>query len=183
MNMCIGCRTCQVACKEKNDLDVGVNFRRVRTFETGTYPDARGYHISGSCNHCRDALCVKNCPAAAMYYADDKTVQLDSTKCTGCRRCITACPYGAPQFIEEKGVSGKCDSCKTLRDRGENPRCADACIMRCLEFSGLDELINKHGPDLTRELPALPPESITKPALLINPKSCALDPAFRDLLI
>ena len=56
-NKCIGCRTCQIACKDKNNLEVGVLFRQVRTFETGSYPDAKMYHFSRSPFLCL-VLCV-----------------------------------------------------------------------------------------------------------------------------
>lgn len=174
MEACIGCRTCQIACKDKNNLDVGVLFRRVRSFETGVYPQPNAFNYSGACNHCSEAKCVKGCPTGAMYHAEDGTVQHDNDKCIGCRYCIWNCPYGAPQYIEEKGVVMKCDSCKDLRDAGQNPACVDACLMRCLDFGEIDKLKAKYGPDLVKELPILPSSAITNPNVLIKPKDCAL---------
>jgi len=183
VNMCIGCRTCQIACKDKNDLDVGPIFRRVHTFETGSYPEARSYNYSGACNHCTDAKCVAGCPTGAMYYANDGTVQHDDKKCIGCRYCTWNCPYGAPQYIEDKGIVGKCDSCKELRDGGGNPACVDACLMRCLHFGDIDELRAEYGPDLVREIPILPASNITNPSLLVNPKPCSLAENYREMEI
>jgi len=183
VNMCIGCRTCQVACKDKNDLDVGANYRRVHTVETGSYPEARRFHFSGACNHCKNAKCVTGCPTMAMHYGEDGTVQHDDTKCIGCRYCTWNCPYGAPQYIEDKGVSGKCDSCKDLRDAGGNPVCVDACLMRCLHFGDIDELRAEYGPDLVQELPILPASNITNPSLLVNPKPCSLNENYREMEI
>lgn len=180
MSICIGCKTCQVACKDKNNLEVGTLFRHVRSFETGKFPLPGAYHYSGACNHCADAKCVKGCPTGAMYYAEDGTVQHDDDKCIGCKYCVWNCPYGAPQFIEQSGIVGKCDSCKDLRDQGENPVCVDACLMRCLEFGDLDELAAKHGSGLTRELPILPLANICQPSLLVKPKNCALDPNYKE---
>ena len=62
MTACIGCRTCQVACKDKNDLEMGVIFRRLSDFEVGEYPAVQTYHYSGSCNHCEKPECVAACP-------------------------------------------------------------------------------------------------------------------------
>lgn len=180
INKCIGCRTCQVACKDRNRLDVGITFRKVRSYETGAYPDARLYHYSSACNHCSNAKCVKGCPADALYYADDDTVQHEKNKCIGCRYCTWNCPYGVPQFIEETGTIGKCDSCKGLRDKGKNPVCVDACLMRCLEFGDLDELAAKHGADVVQDLPILPSSTTTNPSVLIKPKKCALAPNYSE---
>ncbi|MEL1135697.1 4Fe-4S dicluster domain-containing protein [Desulfitobacterium sp. THU1] len=181
MERCIGCKTCQVACKDKNNLDIGILFRKVTSFETGVYPKPGTYHFSGTCNHCADSKCLKGCPTGALYYADDQTVQHDKNKCIGCRYCVWNCPYGVPQFIEESGTISKCDSCKDLRDKGENPACVDACIMRCLEFGDLDELAKKHNTSvLVQDLPILPSSSVTDPSLLIKPRNCALIPNFRE---
>lgn len=173
---CIGCRTCQIACKDRNNLMPGELFRKVQTFETGAYPASGLYHYSGACNHCADAKCVKGCPTGAMYYAADGTVQHDDDKCIGCQYCSWNCPYGAPQFLEEYGIVKKCDSCKELRDGGDNPVCVDACPMRVLEFGDLDKLIEKHVAEKsTNNLSILPNSSITRPSLLIKPRQCAQD--------
>ncbi|MGI1659034.1 MAG: 4Fe-4S dicluster domain-containing protein [Desulfitobacterium sp.] len=181
MERCIGCKTCQIACKDKNNLDIGILFRKVRSFETGVYPKPGTYHYSGACNHCKEAKCVRGCPTGALYYADDQTVQHDKNKCIGCRYCVWNCPYGVPQFIEERGIISKCDSCKDLRDKDENPACIDACIMRCLEFGDLDELSQKHNSNvLVQDLPILPSSSITDPSVLIKTRNYALIPNFRE---
>lgn len=182
-HMCIGCRTCQVACKDKNDLGIGPIFRKVYSYETGKYPEAHVFHLSSACNHCADAKCVKGCPTGAMHYAADGTVQHDDKLCIGCRYCTWNCPYGAPQFIEDKGIVGKCNSCKDLRDAGQNPACVDACLMRCIKFGDLDQLRAEHGPDLVREIPVLPSAGITTPSLLISAKTCALNNSAKEVEI
>lgn len=174
MTSCIGCKTCQIACKDKNDLKVGTIYRRVRTFELGVFPNPRFYHYSGTCNHCANPKCVEGCPTGAMHVAEDKTVQHNAERCIGCRYCTWNCPYAVPQYIEEIGKVGKCDGCKDLRDKGENPVCVDACVMRCIEWGDLEELKAKHaGEELTSDLPILPSSNTTKPSLLIRPKAVA----------
>lgn len=180
MSMCIGCRTCQIACIDKYDLKVGTIFRQVKTFEAGVCPEPQLYHYSNTCNHCTDAKCVKSCPTGAMHYAPDGTVQHDKDKCIGCQYCVWNCPYGVPQFIEDTGIIGKCDSCIDLREKGGNPACVDACVMRCLEFGDLDELAAKHGSGMTKELPILPPANITQPSLLVKPKSYAFNSNYKE---
>lgn len=180
MNYCIGCRTCQVACKDKNSLEVGVLFRHVRSFESSKFPKPGFYHYSGTCNHCEQPKCVDACPTGAMYIAEDETVQHDDKKCIGCKNCIWNCPYGNPQYIEESGVVRKCDSCKDLRDAGGNPACVDACIMRCLDFGEMDQLAAKHGSGAVADLPILPSSKITSPSLLVKPKASAHDPKYKE---
>ena len=172
-SLCTGCKACQVACKDKNNLNVGILFRKVRTFETGKYPNPGTYHYSGSCNHCAEPKCVKGCPTGAMHKAQDGTVQHDRELCIGCRYCVWNCPYSVPQYIEEFNAVGKCDSCKDLRDQGQNPVCVDACNMRILEWGDLDELKANHK-NTVSDLPILPKSDITKPSTLIETRTCAL---------
>ena len=177
---CLGCRACQVACKDRFDLEIGVFFRRVRSFETGTYPNATLYHYSSACNHCETPACVANCPTGSMQKADDGTVIYDESLCIGCDTCITECPYGVPVILADKGVVGKCDSCKAFRDAGLNPVCVDACPVRALDFGDLDELQAKYGGDLVQDLPILPSSDTTHPSILIKAKKAALETQFEE---
>ena len=120
---CAGCHVCQVACKDRMDLQTaGAVPRRVTTFEAGAYPEASIFHMSIGCNHCEKPACVANCPTGAMYKdAESGIVLHDDDVCIGCRSCMASCPYGAPQFDEELQLIVKCDSCKALRDAGMNP--------------------------------------------------------------
>ena len=180
MTSCIGCRTCQIACKDKNNLDTGIVFRKVITFETGVYPAPGVYHYSSTCNHCENPKCVEGCPTGAMYIAEDKTVQHNPDKCIGCQYCTWNCPYGVPQYNAKIGKVSKCNACKDLTDRGQNPACVDACIMRCLHFGDLDELEKLYGGGTISELPILPPASETNPSIRIKPKAIALNKNFRE---
>ena len=178
---CIGCRTCQVACKDKNDLPIGVLFRRVRSFETGKYPKPGKFNFAQTCNHCTSPTCVVSCPTGSLYVAGDKTVQQKHVLCIACLRCVESCPYKHPQYLESEGIVLKCDACITLRAMGENPACAATCPMRTLEFGDAEELRAKHaGEDLTMEFPFLPDPSKTNPSTLVRGRDCAFDPEFRE---
>ncbi|GAA6488834.1 4Fe-4S dicluster domain-containing protein [Gordonibacter urolithinfaciens] len=184
LQRCIGCRTCQVACKDRRDLQsAGPRPRRVDSFECGTYPDVSLFHLALSCNHCDEPACVAGCPTAALHKAGDGTVQYDADRCVVCRNCMTVCPYGAPQHDEDANLIAKCDACKALRDAGRNPVCVDACPMRALEFGELDELRAAHGGDLTSELPVLPSADVTHPNLLLRPSAGALREDFREVTL
>lgn len=185
---CSGCRACQTACKDRNDLEVGQLFRHVRTFQTGTFPNATMYHYSATCNHCDSPACVANCPTGAMQKADDGTVQHDDELCIGCGSCANSCPYEVPVVFEDKKIAGKCDACKPFRDRGLNPVCVDACNMRALEFGDIDELRAKHEGDamvteLVSDLPILASSAETNPNTIINPKEAALAADFTEVLL
>ncbi|MFA5537521.1 MAG: DMSO/selenate family reductase complex B subunit [Bacillota bacterium] len=171
MANCIGCKACEIACKDKNEQPIGVRYRKVETFEGGSFPKPYVFHLSMSCNHCEKPLCVYNCPTGALYKRPDGIVAHDRDKCIGCQYCTWSCPYGAPQYIEEIGKSGKCDFCADLIDLGMNPACVDACVMRALDYGDLDELRKKY--EGTDSLNILPSADSTKPSVIINPKPMA----------
>ena len=79
---CIGCRACEIACKDKNGLPPGPRFRRVMYIEGGTYPEVFAYKVNMSCNHCAEPACLPTCPTGAIWKrADNGVVDIDSTLC------------------------------------------------------------------------------------------------------
>ena len=174
MTSCIGCRTCQVACKDRHDIhEVGPRPRRVDSFECGTYPDVAMFHHVMSCNHCDDPACVKGCPTAALRKDEEGVVVHDDSLCVLCRNCMTVCPYGAPQLDELAQKIVKCDTCKDLRAAGKSPVCVAACPMRAIDFGDVEELRAKYGDDLVDELPYLPTASWTHPNVLYKASDAA----------
>ena len=174
--ICTKCKACQIACKDKNDLPVGILWRRVFQYGGGNWVPSEDvlvpnnlftYSLSIACMHCADPACMKVCPAAAISKDENGIVTIDSEKCIGCRYCEWACPYGAPQFNEEQGYMTKCNFCQDLLAAGENPACVDACPMRAIEYGELEELQAKYGTE--NEIEPLPSASITHPSLVITP--------------
>lgn len=175
-DVCVGCKACQLACKDKNDLPVGVIWRRVIEYESGSWTPSGsimvpqeifGYFTSIACNHCENAICMDACPAGAITKTDKGIVLINEDKCIGCRYCEWVCPYAGPQYNHETGAMTKCDFCYDLQAAGKNPACVDACPMRALEFGDIEELRAKYG-DVV-ELEPLPRRDITSPALVIKP--------------
>ncbi len=174
---CSGCKTCQVACKDKNNLSQGILWRRVYEVSGGSWeqkseggwkPNVSTYNLSISCNHCEDPGCVKACPTKALEKnPENGLVTIDPDKCVGCRYCEWACPYGALQFDRDSGIMTKCDFCIDYLEVGNPPSCVASCPMRALDFGELSELRKKHG-DLSKVYP-IPDPKITKPALVIKP--------------
>ncbi|NPD30919.1 4Fe-4S dicluster domain-containing protein [Eggerthellaceae bacterium zg-1084] len=172
---CVGCRTCQIACKDKNDLKVGRLFRKVETYETGEFPHPATFHYSGACNHCRMPACVDVCPSGATFVnEDDGTVQHDDEKCIGCEYCVKACPYHHPVLMEELNVVHRCDACIELRNQGEKPACVASCPMRALDFGPLDSL-RLARPDAVSQISVLPDSSQTDPSVVIEARPAALE--------
>ena len=182
MTRCVGCRACQVACKDKNRLEVGPLYRDVKSYTVGTFPDVTTYSYSFGCNHCENPVCLNNCPTGAIYKAEDGTVIQDQSLCIGCRMCVMSCPYGQPQYLEELGVSGKCDGCYGIRQAGGEPACVAGCPNRALAFGDIDELRAEFGDDLDEgTIVVLPSPAETKPHILIKTKETAFDPNYKEL--
>jgi anaerobic dimethyl sulfoxide reductase subunit B (iron-sulfur subunit) len=173
---CIGCKGCQVACQDKNDLPAGLRWRRITEYGDVSWitqgkftvpSDYFAYYLSVACNHCEKAACVEVCPTGAMAKGADGVVAVDQAKCIGCRYCEWACPYGAPAFDERVGKMTKCNFCSDLLAKGENPACVDACVMRAIEFGELEELRAQYG--TVSAIEPLPASEITKPSLVLTP--------------
>lgn len=171
---CSGCKTCQVACQDKNDLDPGLLWRKVIEIEGGEWENDRdawtqypfAYHISMACNHCSDPLCVDACPTQAMHVTDKGTVSVDQEKCIGCSYCTWACPYDAPRLDHNTGRMTKCDMCYDRIINNERPVCVDACPMRALDFGYMDELQEKYGDN--RSIYPLVSPALTSPSVIIG---------------
>jgi anaerobic dimethyl sulfoxide reductase subunit B (iron-sulfur subunit) len=175
---CVGCRCCQISCKEKKGLGIGILYRKLRDFETDAFPNPGYYHISSTCNHCVMPACFAVCPVSAITKdADTGVVTIDTEVCIGCKECVTACPYSVPQFFDELNVANKCDFCQDLLAEGENPICVDACPQFALDWGDIDELKPKY-PEAVVDIPALPDSSQTSPSYIITPRASTLKVSF-----
>ena len=138
---CIGCRACQVACKQWNDrdgeqteLDWNLGFQNPATLSAKTLtlityhelPDEKapgGLHYLFTmrrCLHCLEPACASACPTTALNRSDDGPVGYDADKCIGCRYCIWACPWGVPT-AEWDSLAPKIQKCTHCADRESQP--------------------------------------------------------------
>jgi len=85
------------------------------------------YHLSLACHHCARPACLAGCPSAAYEKRPDGVVVHRDDRCIGCRYCEMACPFGAPQYDELRGIVKKCDLCAHRIDEGRLPACVAAC--------------------------------------------------------
>lgn len=189
LSACIGCKVCQVACKDKNDLGLDRTFRRVVEVAGGDWvkkgntwaTNAFTYYLPSACMHCQEPPCVDVCPTTAMYKRADGVVLIDSGKCIGCGYCAWACPYGAPQRNEATGKMTKCDFCYDYLDQNQQPACVAACGMRALEVGELAELQAKYG--TANDVYPLPDAALTRPSLVLTPHDASLREATKPVVI
>ena len=186
MTRCIGCRACQVACKDKNRLEVGTLYRNVKSYTVGTFPNVKSYSYSGSCNHCENPICLANCPTGAISKAEDGTVVQDQNKCIGCRMCVAACPYtgvrsfnwAEPEYTidfecggqnvpaHQKHTVEKCTMCWHRLAKDEEPMCIRMCPERARFWGDLDDPNSEISKVIReREYMQLLPEKGTKPSV------------------
>jgi Fe-S-cluster-containing dehydrogenase component len=139
LKRCVGCMACVVACKMENNLPYGYFRTRVVEEVSGEFPNLRMELRPELCNHCDNPPCVYNCPTGASHKRPDGTVQIDRTKCVGCKACIAACPYDARYIHPNGGFADKCTFCEHRVKEGKPPACVATCIGKSRIFGDLDD--------------------------------------------
>ena len=155
---CIGCKACEAACQEWNDLGT------VETEQTGTYQtlpklDAKFWNLirfnereveggllwmmrKDQCMHCAEPGCLAACPApGAIVQYGNGIVDVDPSKCIGCGYCATGCPFEVPKFHVKSGKMAKCTLCVDRVEVGLEPACVKACPTGCLNFGTKDDMV------------------------------------------
>jgi formate dehydrogenase iron-sulfur subunit len=157
-SVCIGCKACEVACKEWNAVpEDGIEFtgmsydnteslgastwRHVAFIEQITRPgESRWLMSSDVCKHCTEAGCLDVCPTGALMRTEFGTVVVQDDVCNGCGYCVSACPFGVIGRREIDGGAHKCTLCYDRIGDGLTPACAKACPTESIQFGPLDEL-------------------------------------------
>ncbi len=155
---CKGCLACVVACKTEHAVPLGAFRCAVSEYEYGSFPNTARVYIPTLCNQCEKPACVEACPTdaaehsvvtadgteakvegkVATFKRPDGIVQVNHSKCTGCGKCIEACPYSArfrhkgilagdPPPDKELEAIDKCDWCIHRLDQGVVPSCVNTC--------------------------------------------------------
>lgn len=134
LNRCTGCQSCVLACRAA--LDVPGHFR-TRVDHGEDREKARAVFRPRLCNQCHPAACIKACPSKALAYGGDGVVRVNAAKCTGCRSCEKACPYGAI-FVDR--ASRKAFKCEYCQDGVHSvPACVEACASGARLFGDADK--------------------------------------------
>ena len=150
---CIDCGGCVVACKrtwdvprdgqrisiatmmEGQEAAAGLNANSARALNQGKKPGETS--VPMQCYHCENAPCVSVCPTDSLIKKDNGFVEVRDSLCVGCQYCLSACPFGAPQFPNADdttaqitgtgGTMDKCTMCEERQDVGKGPACAEEC--------------------------------------------------------
>jgi formate dehydrogenase iron-sulfur subunit len=168
-SICIGCKACEVACKEWNGVPddplgftgesydnsgaLGANrWRHVAFVEQASplgevaaaddelLPEMRWLMSSDVCKHCTDAACLNVCPTGAIFRTEFATVVVQEDVCNGCGYCVVACPFGVIDQRKDDGRVWKCTLCYDRLKDGLEPACAKACPTNSIQFGDLAEL-------------------------------------------
>ncbi len=179
---CIGCHACSVACKEENDVPLGVYRTWVKYVETGAFPDAKRTFSVLRCNQCEDAPCMDICPTAALFRRDTGIVDFDGKECIGCKACMQACPYDALYIDPATQTAAKCHYCSHRVDRGLKPACEVVCPEQAILSGDLDEPESAISKFIEREAVTVrKPEKGTQPKVFYKEAAPQnLDPGAAD---
>jgi formate dehydrogenase iron-sulfur subunit len=166
--VCIGCKACEVACKEWNQLpDDGMAFTGMSYDNTADLGASTWRHVafierpvalseqqtglgnfswllmSDVCKHCKSAGCLENCPTGAIVRTEFDSVYVQPDICNGCGYCVVGCPFGVIDRREDDGRAWKCTLCYDRQKDGMEPACAKACPTDSIQFGDLDDLREK----------------------------------------
>ena len=155
---CIGCKACQAACQEWNDLreEVGINvgsytnphdltansWTLMRFAETEANGNLEWLIRKDGCMHCADPGCLKACPSpgAIIQYANG-IVDFHEENCIGCGYCIAGCPFNIPRLSQKDSKVYKCTLCSDRVAVGLEPACIKACPTQALVFGSKEDMI------------------------------------------
>jgi formate dehydrogenase iron-sulfur subunit len=163
--LCIGCKACEVACKEWNGVEEdGLNWSGFSYDNTGAVGASTWRHVkfveetpqpgfggnaaeinswafsSDVCKHCEVAGCLEACPTGSIVRTEFGGVYVQPDVCNGCSYCVVACPFGVIQKNESDGRAFKCTFCYDRQKAGLTPACAKACPTESIKFGEIGEL-------------------------------------------
>jgi formate dehydrogenase iron-sulfur subunit len=163
--VCIGCKACEVACKQWNQLpDDGLFFTGMSYDNTVALGASTWRHVafvekpaafagqtaadgsfswlmmSDVCKHCARAGCLEACPTGAIVRTEFDSVYVQPDVCNGCGYCIAACPFGVIDRRQDDGRAWKCTLCYDRLKDDMTPACAKACPTESIVFGDLSEL-------------------------------------------
>jgi formate dehydrogenase iron-sulfur subunit len=158
LSRCIGCKACQSACMEWNDLrdEVGVqegfytspadlsdqSWTLMRFTETEVDGKFNWLILKDGCLHCADPGCLKACPApgAIVQYANG-IVDFRQEQCIGCGYCTAGCPFNIPRLSKKDGKAYKCTLCSDRVGVGLEPACVKSCPTQALSFGSKEDML------------------------------------------
>jgi anaerobic carbon-monoxide dehydrogenase iron sulfur subunit len=160
---CIGCMQCMSACAQAHSRSQSLYgaIREEPRPSPRIYvgPGPGKFAFPNKCRHCDPAPCLSACMTAALRReAASGAVLVDSSRCINCGMCAMACPFGAVRYRADytapgkRAVAVKCDNCSARWKEGKPPACAEACLVKALEFGEPNELLKEEGRKLARRI-------------------------------
>jgi formate dehydrogenase iron-sulfur subunit len=159
VSKCIGCKACQVACMEWNDLrdEVGFNsgvyenpgdltpaswtLMRYTEWDNPQTGNFEWLIRKDGCMHCEDPGCLKACPSpGAIVQYSNGIVDFVSENCIGCGYCVKGCPFNIPRISKADNKAYKCSLCSDRVAVGQAPACVKACPTQALVFGSKDDM-------------------------------------------
>lgn len=154
---CIGCKACQVACSEWNDLrdvvgtcdgtynnppDLTNESWTVMRFNETTENGKLEWLIrKDGCMHCADPGCLKACPSpGAIVQYNNGVVDFNQENCIGCGYCITGCPFNIPRLSKKDNKAYKCSLCSDRLAVGQEPACVKSCPTGAIQFGSKEDM-------------------------------------------
>ncbi len=157
LTKCIGCRKCEEACSQVNDLPAPTSLEDRSVFDvkrrTGadSFTVVNQYAVGGKtiyrkmqCMHCQEPACATACFVKAFTKNPDGSVTYNPARCVGCRYCMVACPFNIPAYTYDKvlnPVVRKCTMCHSRQQEGKLPGCVEACPTGALVFGKRKDLL------------------------------------------
>ena len=141
---CIGCRSCEQACKQIHGFPMDSETKLSPT--AFTIVEERGDRfVRRMCMHCQDPACASACLVGALKKTAAGPVTYDGAKCIGCRYCLVACPFSVPRYQWSKLVPyvTKCDLCAGRQAKGQPPACVEACPVQASIAGDRDDILEK----------------------------------------
>ena len=141
---CIGCRSCEAACKQIHGFPSDSEAKLAPTAFT-IVEDYGDRFVRRMCMNCQDPACASACLVGALKKSDLGPVTYDSSKCIGCRYCLVACPFNVPRYQWTKLAPyvTKCDMCYTRQVKGQDPACVEACPVQASIVGWRDEILEE----------------------------------------
>ncbi len=156
--LCIGCKTCTVACRDANKLETDSTgsptnlyyapvdlSARAKTVIKLYAADGEQSFVKAQCMHCIDPACASACMLGALQKREFGIVTYDADLCIGCRYCEVGCPFGVPKFEFAKATPKvvKCELCKERLANGQEPACTEVCPRKAVIFGRRADLLKE----------------------------------------
>jgi len=141
---CIGCRSCEAACKQLHGFPQESEAKLSPTAFT-IVEDHGDRFVRRMCMNCQDPACASACLVGALKKTDLGPVTYESSKCIGCRYCLVACPFNVPRYQWSKLVPfvTKCDMCYARQIKGQPPACVEACPVQASIVGWREEILEE----------------------------------------